>query len=205
MRLTQSAHLVRGRKHAPWVRRTYTLLAPIYDRTFLRLPGYRQAAHDLVERLQVSTRDSALDVGCGTGLLTLPLAERAQRTAGLDLSPRMLQRLSGKASRRSLPVELYQGNTLELPFRSETFSVVTTAFMLLYLAPEEKTQALAEMHRVLEPGGRLGCLSSRGEIRSIFMSSQHAREMLEAAGFTGVQVEDCRDLFRLSIAYKDIT
>ena len=116
IRGTQSARLVRGREHAPWVRRFYALLAPAYDRTLLNLPGYRQAARDLIERLEVGAEDAALDVGCGTGLLTLSLAEQARRTAGLDLSPAMLDKLTKKAARRGLSVELRQGSVLDLPF-----------------------------------------------------------------------------------------
>jgi len=202
IRGTQSARLVRGREHAPWVRRFYALLAPVYDLTLLNLPGYRRSARDLIERLEVRAEDTALDVGCGTGLLTLPLAEQARRTAGLDLSPAMLEKLTAKAARRGLNVELRQGSVLDLPFADEEFAVVTTAFMLLYLTPAEKQRAMAEMQRVLAPGGRLGCLSSLGEIADVFLIREEWEELLAGAGFTDVQIEERYDVFRLVIARK---
>jgi len=202
IRGTQSARLVRGREHAPWVRRFYAALAPVYDFTLLNLPGYRQAARDLVERLEVDAEDTALDVGCGTGVLTLPVAKRARRTIGLDLSPAMLEKLAAKTVRLGLTVELREGSILDLPFADEVFTVVTTGFMLLYLTPEEKRRAMAEIHRVLTPNGRLGCLSSLGEIADIFLTREEWEELLTGAGFTDVQIEDRYDVFRLVTARK---
>jgi len=202
IRGTQSAWLVRGRARAPWVRRFYTLLAPVYDFTLLNMPGYRQAAWDLIERLEVRPEDTALDLGCGTGLLTLPLAERARRAVGLDLSPAMLGKLAGKAARRRLTIELRKGNVLDLPFANGEFTVVTMAFTLLYLTPEEKQRAMAEIHRVLAPGGRLGCLSSLGEVADIFLAHEEWERLLREAGFSDVQLEDHYDIFRLVTARK---
>ncbi|MFQ6015482.1 MAG: class I SAM-dependent methyltransferase [Anaerolineae bacterium] len=202
IRGTQSARLVRGREHAPWVRRFYTLLAPVYDLTLLNLPGYRQAAMDLIEQLDLGAEDAVLDLGCGTGLLTLPLAERARRTIGLDLSPAMLGKLAAKAARRGLTVELREGSVLELPFADGEFTVITTAFMLLYLTPEEKQRAMAEIHRVLVPSGRLGCLSSLGKITDVFLTREGWQTLLAGAGFTDVQIEDRYDVFRLVTARK---
>ncbi|NOY98406.1 MAG: class I SAM-dependent methyltransferase [Chloroflexi bacterium] len=202
MRGVQSARTVQGQARSPWVRRFYALLAPVYDLTFLNLPGYRRSASDLIGQLDVGPADDALDAGCGTGLLTLPLAERARRTVGLDLSPAMLKKLTVKAARRGVNVELRQGSVLELPFDDGEFTLVTTAFMLLYLTPEEKRQAMAEIRRVLAPGGRLGCLSSRGEIADIFLTREGWEGLLHGAGFSDVQVEDRYDVFRLVTAGK---
>ena len=205
IRGVQSARLVQGREYTLWVHRFYALLAPVYDFTFLKLPGYRQAAQDLVAQLDVDSGDAVLDVGCGTGLLTLPLAKQAQRTVGLDLSPAMLEKLAGKAAQQGLALALREGSVLCLPFDDAAFTLVTTAFMLLYLTPEEKQQALAEIYRVLAPDGRLGCLSSQGEIADVFLTRQAWQTLLTDAGFTHVQVEDCYDVFRLVTARKEET
>jgi ubiquinone/menaquinone biosynthesis C-methylase UbiE len=200
IRGVQSARSIQGGGQSPWVRRFYALVAPVYDLTLLNMPGYRGSARDLIERLEADADDTALDVGCGTGLLTLPLAERAQRTVGLDLSPAMLEKLSTKATQRGLAIELREGNVLKLPFAEGEFSIVTTAFMLLYLTPEEKRHAMDEIRRVLVPGGRLGCLSSLGEIADIFLPRQEWQPLLAEASFTNVQSEERYDVFRLVTA-----
>ena len=205
IRGVQSARTVQGQARSPWVRRFYVLLAPVYDFTFLKLPGYRQAAQELVAQLEVGDGDAALDVGCGTGLLTLPLAKQARPTVGLDLSPAMLKKLAGKAARQGITLELHEGSVLDLPFDDGEFTLVTTAFMLLYLTPEEKQQALAEIYRVLTPDGRLGCLSSQGEIADVFLTRQAWPTLLTDAGFTNVQVADRYDVFRLVTARKEET
>ncbi len=191
---------MQGREHTSWVSRFCALLAPLYDYTFLNLPGYRQAARDLITQLAVGADDVALDVGCGTGLLTLPLAEQARRTVGLDLSSAMLEKLAAKAARQGVTLELHQGSVLDLPCADGEFTLVTTAFMLLYLTPEEKQQALAEIYRVLTPDGRLGCLSSQGEIADIFLTREEWQTLLSDAGFTNVRIEDRYDVFRLVTA-----
>ncbi len=203
IRGVQSARLVQGREHSAWVSRFYALLSPLYDYTFLNLPGYRQAARDLITQLAVGADDVALDVGCGTGLLTLPLTKQARRTVGLDLSPAMLEKLAAKAAQQGTARELHQGSVLDLPFANGEFTLVTTAFMLLYLSPEEKQQALAEIYRVLTSDGRLGCLSSQGEIADIFLTREEWQVLLFTAGFTNVQIEDRYDVFRLVTAQKE--
>ncbi len=50
--------------------------------------------------------------------------------------------------------------------------------MLLYLTRDEKLQALAELRRVLAPGGRLGCLSSLGEVAEVFLPRDEWDELL---------------------------
>jgi len=184
MRGTQPARLVCGRARAPWARRFYALLAPVYDLTLLNMPGYRQAAQDLIERLEVGPEDTALDLGCGTGLLTLPLAERARRAVGLDLSLAMLGKLAAKAARQGLAIELREGSVLDLPFADGEFTVVTTAFTLLYLTPKEKQRAMAEIHRVLAPGGWCLSYTDRG-CTSAMIHMRHLPQLLRPDGESG--------------------
>lgn len=94
---------------------------------------------------------SALDVACGSGKLTAQLrrlAGRGGRVVGLDFSPRMLD-----IARRDHPgIEFVEGDALNLPFDDAEFDAATIAFGLRNLA--DPVRGLAEMLRVVRPGGR---------------------------------------------------
>ena len=94
---------------------------------------------------------AALDVACGTGALTRALARRvgpSGRVVGLDFSAGMLD----GARRRSTDITWVQGDALELPFGDGEFDAATIAFGLRNLA--DPARGLAEMARVVRPGGR---------------------------------------------------
>lgn len=95
---------------------------------------------------------AALDVACGTGALTRALARRVGptgRVVGLDFSPGMLD----GARRRSPGMTWVEGDALALPFADGEFDAATIAFGLRNLA--DPTRGLAEMARVVRPGGRM--------------------------------------------------
>jgi ubiquinone/menaquinone biosynthesis C-methylase UbiE len=102
--------------------------------------------------------EQVLDVGCGTGTLALEVARRvggAGRVAGIDPSPEQIARARAKATRRHLPIEFQVGAIEQLPFPNQTFDVVLSTLMMHHLPAPLKRQGLAEIARVLKPGGRL--------------------------------------------------
>jgi len=202
MRLAQFDQHIRGDRWRPLVRWGYQAMAPIYDvGARLLLPDYQLAAIDLLERLEVTSDDRVLDLGCGTGMVTLPAAERAAWVAGLDMTPGMLRRLQHKAAREpERSPALIQSDARYLPLTNETFNVVTTSFMLLHLTAAEKQQVFSEVWRILVPGGRLGCLTSRHGIGDAYPTAEEWHRWLQACGFHDVTVEDLRDVYRLILA-----
>ena len=102
---------------------------------------------------------TALDVCCGTGDLALELRRRVGpqgRVVGLDFSAPMLELAERKSAAAGVAVEWMQGNALDLPFEDETFDAATVGFGVRNVADLER--ALAELRRVLRPGGRLAIL-----------------------------------------------
>jgi demethylmenaquinone methyltransferase/2-methoxy-6-polyprenyl-1,4-benzoquinol methylase len=98
-----------------------------------------------------------LDVACGTGDLSLVLAEAgAARVIGLDFCRPMLEIARRKADAESRSIPFVEGDALRLPFADETFDAVTIAFGLRNLAGV--ADGLRELRRVLKPGGRLAVL-----------------------------------------------
>jgi ubiquinone/menaquinone biosynthesis methyltransferase len=100
--------------------------------------------------------DRALDVCCGTGDLALELKRRIGgqgSVVGLDFSDPMLELARQKAAETDLPVDYVRGNALELPFEDASFDAATVGFGIRNVVDLEA--ALAEMGRVVRPGGRV--------------------------------------------------
>lgn len=97
----------------------------------------------------------ALDVGCGTGVLTVALAERGFTVTGVDHSPGMMRLALDKAAAAGVAdrVTLSQGDIRRLPYPDASFDVVTCQGVLHHL--DDLHGTLREMHRVLAPGGCL--------------------------------------------------
>lgn len=99
----------------------------------------------------------AIDVSTGTGDLALELARRPEpiHTVGLDLLPSMVSRAAAKAARQGVSdaVTMLTGDALSLPFSDGSFACATAGFSLRKMPDVE--QALAEMVRVVRPGGRV--------------------------------------------------
>jgi demethylmenaquinone methyltransferase/2-methoxy-6-polyprenyl-1,4-benzoquinol methylase len=115
---------------------------------------WRARAADLAE---LEPGDSALDACCGTGDLALELVRRtgsAGRVIGSDFSERMLDIARAKAAERGAAgIRFEWGDALELPYDDQSFDAVTVGFGVRNLADLER--GVAELARVLNPGGRL--------------------------------------------------
>ena len=94
-----------------------------------------------------------LDVGCGDGVLSFELARQGAKVTGLDADPTMIAaaRKRGEADRAS--VRLVEGRAERLPFADASYDIVVAVTVLCFV-PDAKA-AVAEMARVLRPGGRL--------------------------------------------------
>jgi demethylmenaquinone methyltransferase/2-methoxy-6-polyprenyl-1,4-benzoquinol methylase len=115
---------------------------------------WRQRA---VDRAELGPGDSALDVCCGTGDLTLELAGRVApdgRAIGCDFSEPMLDLAREKAAGRGADgVRFEWADALQLPYDAARFDAVTVGFGVRNFADLDR--GLREMARVLRPGGRL--------------------------------------------------
>lgn len=107
---------------------------------------------------------SILDVGCGTGFLSLPLAKVGYGVTGVDLSEGMMDQCRKKMVASSLSFTLTKGDVEDLPFEDETFDVIVSRWVLWTLLHPEK--AVSEWMRVLKPGGRIFIIDTPENIRS---------------------------------------
>jgi ubiquinone/menaquinone biosynthesis C-methylase UbiE len=162
----------------------------------------------LVDDVLAGGPGSVLDLGCGTGTLTLEFERRAAgaRLVGIDGDPEILARARAKAGPSSR-IEWEEGMAQELPFEDGAFDRVVSSLLFHHLVPPLKTAALAEARRVLSPGGRMHVADfGRGQdplMRAIFRvnvrtfdgmenTRDHAAGrlpgLIEQAGFSDVRV-----------------
>jgi ubiquinone/menaquinone biosynthesis C-methylase UbiE len=121
----------------------------------------------------------ALDVGCGTGFLSLELAGRGHRVTGIDFAPQMLAEAQRKAAAQGLAVRFEEGDAEALRFSDASFDVVITRHVLWTLPHPEA--AIDEWIRVLRPGGRLAIIDSQFDPSVLELSPQNARSSTEYA------------------------
>ncbi|MCH7905509.1 MAG: class I SAM-dependent methyltransferase [Armatimonadetes bacterium] len=98
---------------------------------------------------KLCSSDRVLDVGCGTGVLTIAAHLVSETVIGLDINESML---AVAASKEPL-IDWRIGDACDLPFDDESFDVVVSQFALMFV--DDAAQALSEIWRVLAPGGRL--------------------------------------------------
>ena len=127
-------------------RATWSFFAPV--EVFTAPP----AAH-LVRYARIGAGQRVLDVGTGTGVVALSASRVGASVTGLDLTPALLERARENAKLAEQSVTWREGDVEALPFEDASFDVVVSQFGHMF-APRAEV-ALAEMLRVLAPGGTL--------------------------------------------------
>lgn len=203
------AHLHQRRSEAlhalqPATRGRLIRWAAYYDPfvSLLTLGRRTRLRRTTVALAQIQPGEQILEVGCGTGDVALAASVHVGETGsvvGIDPSPEMIAVARAKAGRAARVVDFQMGAIEALPFPDHTFDVVLSSLMMHHLPDDLKREGLAEVARVLKPGGRLlivdmkrptgrpgrvlTALAMHGNMRS---GIQDLPPMLHMAGFSGV-------------------
>lgn len=129
----------------------------LYDPVIAKTMREKRFRGEMLQRVEADLpeRGTVVDVGSGTGTFALALKERRSdaRVVGVDGDEEILALAQAKPGADE--VEWEKGLAQELPLPGASADVVTTSLVLHHLLPDDKRQALAEMKRILKPGGRL--------------------------------------------------
>jgi len=135
--------------------------ARFYDLGTSLMGGRVRALHRrMIERAAIAPGERVLDVGCGPGRLTLAAAGAAGsgETLGIDPSPEMIALARRKASGAGSAATFRVAGIEAIPVPDDHFDVVLASLMLHHLPAELQGRGLAEVFRVLAPGGRFVAL-----------------------------------------------
>src|SRR5579864_5428964 len=141
--------------HHDKIRKRFTETADAFARTVRRTRS--EEAEELAERVTAGLTNAkemlAIDLACGPGTYTRPLAARVRQAIGADLTPAMVEKARAEAARDAITnIEFVCADIYDLPFADSAAGIVSCGYAFHHMS--DPARALAEMARVLQPGGR---------------------------------------------------
>jgi ubiquinone/menaquinone biosynthesis C-methylase UbiE len=145
-------------KYIPALNKTW--LTPLYDPLLKWGMGEESFKRYLVEQTHLEPGQQVLDLGCGTGTLTIQIKQFLPQIhlIGLDGDPTVLQIAKTKAEAAAVDIRWEEGLAFALPLPAAYFDRVVSCLVFHHLTVTNKLKALQEVFRVLKPGGEFHLL-----------------------------------------------
>jgi ubiquinone/menaquinone biosynthesis C-methylase UbiE len=166
--------------------------------------GLEKVTAAVLAAVDVGSRDQVVDLGCGTGQLSLPLAERGARVLAVDVSPAMVERLAEKARERAVVnLECLAAPIENLSLPAGSVDLIVTSYALHHLRDADKDRLVAAAYHWLRPGGSLvvaDMMFGRGGAsrdRAIIKSKVSALAKKGIGGWWRIAKNACRYLVRV--------
>ena len=132
-------------------------LTPAFDLVVRATTRERVFKPRLLHQANVVAGEAVLEIGAGTATLAIALKERCPgaKVTGLDADPDVLEQARRKVAGSGCDVELVEGFSTALPFPDGHFDTVLSSLFFHHLSGVDKRRTVAEIARVLKPGGEL--------------------------------------------------
>jgi SAM-dependent methyltransferase len=113
--------------------------------------------------------DRVLDIGCGTGAVTLACARKGADSTGVDISESMLALARRRAERDNLPARFVSADAQQHAFAAGSFNRIVSRFGVMFF--EDPVRAFANLHQAASPDAVLHCLAWRSPAENPFMTA----------------------------------
>jgi SAM-dependent methyltransferase len=118
--------------------------------------AFQELRDSILQQADPQRGEQVVDLGAGTGLLSLPVAEQVEQVWAIDISPAMCEYLAAKAASAQLEnLRTAVASAVSLPLVDNSADLVVSNYCFHHLSDEDKVGALEEVRRILVPGGRL--------------------------------------------------
>lgn len=153
---------------------------------------------DTIQLARIKQGDTVLEVGCGTGSLTIAAKTHvgsSGKVAGIDIAPEMVAVASHKATRKGIDVSFQAGSIENIPFPDNCFDIVICSFMIFHMPDDVRRKGFPEIYRVLKSGGHLFILDAALSEKQRQRRSDHLHDVRELAPvlkenqFTDIEME----------------
>ncbi|MBI1854448.1 MAG: class I SAM-dependent methyltransferase [Chloroflexi bacterium] len=145
--------MVKENKYIPAL--SFRWLTPLYDPLLKWGMREENCKRRLIERAGVQPGQHVLDLGCGTGTLTVMLKQSAPEAhiTGVDGDEEVLAIAKTKAEQARVDIKWDYGLAYNLPYPDRSFDVVVSSLVIHHLTSADKVRAFQEVRRVLRPAG----------------------------------------------------
>lgn len=167
---------------------SFRWLTPLYDPLLKWVMREETFKRKLIQQANIQPKMKVLDLGCGTGTLTLMLkrAYPESTITGLDGDPQVLDIARDKS--RGTDIQWDEGLASSLPYSDSVFDRVVTSLVIHHLVTDDKRRSFKEIYRVLKPNGELHILDFGAPHSSLtrFMTKYMRRLEETADNFDGL-------------------
>lgn len=154
-------------------------------------PGFQDLRNKILDLAEPAAGDRAVDIGTGTGLLALPLAQRVSCVWAVDISAAMVEHLRSRVEDGGLTnLHPVVASATSVPLEPESVDLVVSNYCFHHLGRSDKRRGLEEVFRMLVPGGRLvfgdmmfGWSPAQPRDRSVIAAKVRAMARRGPAGF----------------------